>query len=55
MAMNNSVKSLKDQIEYRLIPSKYPPITLFDDVASEDEFAALYAIQELTNPEYKTK
>ncbi len=50
MAMNNSVKSCKDQIAYRLIPSKYPPITLFDDVASEDEFAALYAIQELTNP-----
>ncbi|CDZ79019.1 RES domain protein [Legionella massiliensis] len=35
---------------YRLIPSKFPPVHLFEDVANEDEFAALYAIQTITNP-----
>lgn len=35
---------------FRLIPSKYPTINLFDDVANEDEFSALYELQALTNP-----
>lgn len=35
---------------YRLINSKFPPISLFDDVADEAEFEAIYALQELTNP-----
>lgn len=35
---------------YRLIPSKYPPIDLFDDVASPDEFDAVFLIQAQTNP-----
>ena len=34
----------------RLIPSKFPPISLFDDVADEDEFQALYELQARTNP-----
>lgn len=35
---------------YRLVNSKFPPIDLFDDVASAEEFAALHALQALTNP-----
>ncbi|MGH1449512.1 MAG: RES family NAD+ phosphorylase [Pseudomonadaceae bacterium] len=35
---------------YRLVNSKFPPIAIFDDVASADEFEALYALQALTNP-----
>lgn len=35
---------------YRLIPSQFPPIHLFEDVANADEFEALFAIQSLTNP-----
>ncbi|MBA2711831.1 MAG: RES family NAD+ phosphorylase [Tatlockia sp.] len=35
---------------YRLIPSKFPTVYLFEDVANEEDFAALYAIQALTNP-----
>jgi len=35
---------------YRLINSKYPPISLFDDVADADEFEALFELQALTNP-----
>lgn len=35
---------------YRVINSRFPPIRLFDDVASPEEFDALYAIQARTNP-----
>ena len=35
---------------YRLVNSKFPPIYLFDDVANQEEFEALYALQERTNP-----
>lgn len=35
---------------YRLVNSKFPPIDLFDDVASAEEFSALHALQALTNP-----
>lgn len=35
---------------YRLIPSQFPPIHLFEDVASADEFETLFAVQMLTNP-----
>ncbi|HAZ98258.1 MAG TPA: hypothetical protein DCX04_03025, partial [Halomonas sp.] len=40
----------RDVIGYRLVNSKFPPIDLFDDVADPDEFAALHALQSLTNP-----
>ncbi|CAK8738353.1 hypothetical protein SODG_002040 [Sodalis praecaptivus] len=42
--------TLRDQTGYRLINSKYPPVSLFDDVADEHEFNALHALQALTNP-----
>ncbi|UZJ46035.1 RES family NAD+ phosphorylase [Marinimicrobium sp. C6131] len=35
---------------YRLISSRFPPITLFEDVADADDFEALYQLQALTNP-----
>ncbi|BCA94709.1 hypothetical protein TUM19329_10700 [Legionella antarctica] len=35
---------------YRLIPSQFPPIHLFEDVACAEEFDALFAVQMLTNP-----
>lgn len=38
------------QEAFRLIPSKYPPVSLFDDVADQSEFEAVYAVQSLTNP-----
>lgn len=37
-------------VSYRIISSKFPPISLFDDVADQAEFEALYALQALTNP-----
>jgi len=47
--------SFVDQVAYRLIPSKYPPKSLFDDVADHDEFEILFAIQELTNPRIRNE
>ena len=41
---------LQRQKCYRLINSKYPPVSVFDDVADADEFDALFALQALTNP-----
>lgn len=40
---------------HRLVNSKFPPIAIFDDVASADEFEDLYAIQALTNPRLSTQ
>lgn len=47
--------TLFNQTAYRLIPSKYPPKSLFDDVANHDEFEILFAIQELTNPRIRNE
>ncbi|CAM4316488.1 RES family NAD+ phosphorylase [Vreelandella rituensis] len=35
---------------FRLVNSKFPPISLFDDVASAEEFEMLYELQAMTNP-----
>lgn len=35
---------------YRVIPSRFPPVSLFDDVATQDELDAVFAVQALTNP-----
>ncbi|EPC00175.1 hypothetical protein L861_14695 [Litchfieldella anticariensis FP35 = DSM 16096] len=35
--------------------SKFPPIHVFDDVASADEFQTLYELQVLTNPRLQTE
>ncbi|WGL58221.1 RES family NAD+ phosphorylase [Kluyvera intermedia] len=34
---------------YRIIPSRYPTICLFEDVASSDELEAVWAVEALTN------
>lgn len=43
-------REFKEQIGYRLMPSKFPPIDLFEDVASHEDFEILFAIQAITNP-----
>jgi len=35
---------------YRLIPSRFPPVSVFEHVASADDFEVLYAVQALVNP-----
>ena len=48
--MEGETLNLTHQEGHRLIPSKFPPINLFEDVADEQEFEALYELQALTNP-----
>lgn len=38
------------QPSYRAIPSRFPPVSLFEDVAHPDELDAVFALQALTNP-----
>ena len=40
---------------FRLVNSRFPPISLFDDVADEAEFELLYELQALTNPRLQTE
>jgi hypothetical protein len=35
---------------YRLIPSRYPPINVFERIANADDWEHLYALEALTNP-----
>ena len=42
--------TLNRRTAYRVVSAKFPPVDLFDDVASEQEFDAIFAIQALTNP-----
>lgn len=35
---------------YRLIPSRFPPVSLFDRVARPEELDVVFAVQALTNP-----
>jgi hypothetical protein len=38
------------QASYRMVNSKFPAITLFDDVMDEEDFDTAYNLQALTNP-----
>lgn len=42
--------SLAKQVSFRLVNSKFPPITLFDDVMDAEDFDTAYALQAMTNP-----
>ncbi|MEH6712292.1 RES family NAD+ phosphorylase [Paraglaciecola polaris] len=46
--MSAILPSWADKV-HRLIPSHFPPISLFEDVANQDEFDILYAVESLTN------
>lgn len=41
---------LREQPAYRLVNSKFPPVDIFDDVASNADFEAIYRLQAQTNP-----
>lgn len=43
------------QPSYRAVPSRFPPIPLFEDVARPDELDAVFALQALTNPRLRTE
>ncbi|MGF1733297.1 RES family NAD+ phosphorylase [Photobacterium kasasachensis] len=48
--MSHPVKSFSDQHCFRLIPSKYPPINLYEDVAEPEQLEAIFAVEAITNP-----
>ena len=35
---------------FRLVPSRFPPVSLYERVASAEEFDAVFAVEMLTNP-----
>jgi RES domain-containing protein len=43
------------QPSVRAVLSRFPPVSLFDAVATPDELATVYAIQGLTNPRLRTE
>lgn len=48
--MSYPVKHFSEQHCYRLIPSKYPPINLYEDVAEPGQLEAIFAVEAITNP-----
>jgi hypothetical protein len=48
--MNLALREFEEQVGYRLMPSKFPPIALFEDVANHNDFEILFGIQAITNP-----
>ncbi len=40
---------LTDQVQYRIIPSVYPPINFFEDLVDPEEMETLWEIESLTN------
>lgn len=49
------LKVLEPVTGFRLVNSRFPPISLFDDVADKSEFDLLYQLQALTNPRIQTE
>jgi hypothetical protein len=42
-------RRLADRRQYRIVPSRFPPITLFERLVSPEELEIAYAIESLTN------
>lgn len=43
------IRRVRWQPAYRIVPTRYPTVYLFDRVADADDFDALYALESLTN------
>lgn len=50
-----TLSTLEPVTGFRLVNSRFPPISLFDDVADESEFELLYQLQAATNPRIQTE
>ena len=35
---------------FRIIPSRFPSVNIFDRIANPEDFDALYALEAMTNP-----
>ncbi len=42
-------KNLQGRKQYRIVPSRYPPIELFEALVDSEEFDVLYELESLTN------
>lgn len=49
------VASLDWSPAYRVIPTRFPAVNLFDRVASPEDFEALYALEAMTNDRLRTE
>jgi hypothetical protein len=50
IVVNTTFETFNNKKCYRLIPSKYPPIALYEDVADASMYESIFAIESLTNP-----
>jgi RES domain len=44
------LRRIRWQRAYRIVPSRFPPVGVFDAIADPDDLDALYRIEALTNP-----
>lgn len=44
-----------DEIWHRLIPSRFPPVDIYERIASSDDWGELHAIEEMTNPRVRQR
>ena len=47
--MSISIASVHWETSWRLVPSRFPPVSLFDRVASESELSIVVSIEGITN------
>ena len=51
MASNNPpIRRIRWQRAYRIVPSRFPPVGVFDAIADPKDLDAIYQIEALTNP-----
>ncbi|MEO8746430.1 MAG: RES family NAD+ phosphorylase [Rhodanobacter sp.] len=44
------LKRIRWKQAYRIVPSRFPPVGVFDRIADQADFEALFALEALTNP-----
>ncbi|WP_109124680.1 RES family NAD+ phosphorylase [Dyella sp. C11] len=49
------LKRIRWNHAYRIVPSRFPPIGVFDRIAAPGDLEALYAIEAMTNPRLRTE
>ncbi|MHA6205672.1 RES family NAD+ phosphorylase [Dyella soli] len=50
MADNPPLKRIRWSQAFRIVPSRFPPVGVFDRIAEPQDLEALYAIEAMTNP-----
>lgn len=55
MADTPPLKRIRWSQAYRIVPSRFPPVGVFDRIAEPGDLEALYAIEALTNPRLRNE